>query len=135
MKYIFGKVQADQQVISDLQDLQNEFDIDFRLEIEELPCYYIHMNNLQFLPKDAEIDYNELLQFIVENVSNEWGKDKLLGFSVTTKEHNCKQWLAAAARYPAGRITEVVRTVDAGLDQHTYTCYFITIPVSDTPVV
>ena len=127
MNYVFVTEEDDKNthIITSLSDVSDTFDITVNDRLDGMPCYYLHMTGVG--GQDTDVSITSLLDFIIEQCCHVYGADQLLGFSVTSQERRAGDWLDAAARYPKAQVQEVRRG--------NRTCYFVTIPVSDKPLV
>lgn len=136
MAYIFvNEDLRGDTVISSLSDLEeSDLNIIVRDELDYLPCYVVHLTGAGHHDDQDDLDICKLLDFVVKEVYNNYGDDCMLTFSVTSRENAHKDWLDAGARYPSAQVQEIHRPLLARATGQRYTCYFVTIPVSDKPL-
>ena len=96
----------------------NDFNFFIYKSALDLPCY------IEFILDTALCDKEEIPYFL-ETACQEASPDGLVMLSITSQEHNYKEFLEVLAFVPGVEIREIQRS-----DYDTYTCYLISFPVT-----
>lgn len=84
-------------------------------------CYLMALGNL----KPSKNKVEDLEEFLQDEY--EYYDDKILVFSVTSREKNYEEWVNMARTYPGGTVTTTERKLYNG---RKYTVYYCTLPLT-----
>ncbi len=125
MQYIIGEVQeSNRRIYDSIWEFMSDYDMEWQ---EENWCYLANLVGTENLPKDMPV--HEFLEHLMEAEPDVEQGVVLIQFSVSSREHNYREWLDAIAGVPGHSIVEVKRQGESGGRGGQYTCYLCTFPV------